>query len=327
MEKVKVVITDRYFDRRDLQYVRNVSLSVVCFPKPQHISKDQVKSLHKECKNADLLIVNMLGSPTESLLKLNLDAIGIPKAFWSYDSHHSADMELKYADKFDRLFIAHSPYLYKFNGFHVEWLPCAFHRYGIDDLIRIGNGKLPKFDSAPTRFLNWLTKHPKDKKTIDVAFPHRFYSVGNREKLVTDLCKKMREAGLRVFFNPVQIGWPYMEVLRRSRVILNLSLLDDLNLRNFEAWGINGVLLTNKVPDHNRIIGINMSHTYFFSRDLSDFDVLLNRALCDEDDIRTSEEILNSHMKIHRYINIINSCLEKKYSVAISGDYDGRQKS
>lgn len=36
----------------------------------------------------------------------------------------------------------------------------------------------------------------------------------------------------------------------QHKVVLNLSLADDLNMRNFEALALNRILLTNKVQDH-----------------------------------------------------------------------------
>jgi hypothetical protein len=42
-----------------------------------------------------------------------------------------------------------------------------------------------------------------------------------------------------------------IERLLSYDVVLNLSLSDDLNMRNFEALALNKILLTNRVPDHS----------------------------------------------------------------------------
>jgi len=313
--QIRVVISGRYFDHRDLKYVRNGSLSVKCFPKPELISTVQIRSLRKACQDADLLIIAMFGSSPSHLLKYELDTIAIPKAFWSWDSHHYAEQELRFARKFNRLFIAHSPYLDKFKGFLAEWMPCCYYRYGIDDLKRIVAGLAPRADRIQSYLYYRFRQCILRQQAIDIAFPHKTYSIGNRKELVSKIVHLVEARGLRILCNPVKSGRAYMETLRKARVVLNISLIDDLNLRNFEAWALNRVLLANKVPDHDRIWGINLSHTYLFSRDLSGLEEALDAALADSGPVNTFYDIINGHMLIHRYIDIINRCLGTKLEV------------
>jgi len=298
----KVVISGTFFDK-DLKYVKGGLLLVKNFPPIRDIlhSKNKEKSLFNSCKDADMVIFYMQGNSPQILdrLKQIADKIKIKKVFWSQDSHHLSDFELKIASKFDKLFIAHSPYLDKFKDFPAYWMPLSFV-ISIDDLKKIIVNKI--FLQSPN-------------KMLDVVFPHRPYDIGDRKKL-NNIIKNKLQNKLRFFSGPVSVK-KYKDVLLWSKVILNISLFNDLNLRNFEAWALNKVLLTNKVPDHDKIKGIDLSHTYFFLRDLSDFDQALDSALKDKGEINTSQYILNKHTIIYRYIDIINKTLKTNYKVCI----------
>jgi hypothetical protein len=124
-----------------------------------------------------------------------------------------------------------------------------------------------------------------------------------------------QKIGVRYHLGPVKSGMNYMNLILKSRIVLNISLLDDLNIRNFEAWGLNRPMLTNKVPDHDYIKDVDYSSTYFFQRNLSDFGKVLQNALSADKTPDTSISVLNGHMLIHRYIEMINKVLGTNYCV------------
>jgi hypothetical protein len=74
-------------------------------------------------------------------------------------------------------------------------------------------------------------------------------------------------------------------------------------------------MLTNKVTDHDRLVDADFSTTYFFQRDLSDFDHMVRKALTGNRIVDTSVYVLNNHMLIHKYVEMINKSLGTDYSV------------
>ena len=74
-------------------------------------------------------------------------------------------------------------------------------------------------------------------------------------------------------------------------------------------------MLTNKVTDHDRLTGADFSTTYFFQRDLSDFDQMVRKALSGNHMVDTSVYVLNNHTLIHRYVEMINISLGTNYLI------------
>jgi len=217
---------------------------------------------------------------------------------WSFDSHHSFENERKFQKLFDTYFIAHSFYIDKFDDVAVEWLPCCYVRFGIDRLKEL---RLRSLIERGRRY--------------DIVFPFKSYDIGNRNVIAQKLREYFHEQGLRFFFGPLDSGMPYTEMILKSQIVLNISLIDDLNIRNFEAWGLNRLLLTNKVYDHDKLKNADFSGTHFFERDLQGFGDVLNNALAQENTMDTAVDVLNHHMLIHRYVEMINKSLGTDYDV------------
>jgi hypothetical protein len=88
---------------------------------------------------------------------------------------------------------------------------------------------------------------------------------------------------------------------------LNLSIMDDLNMRNFESLALNQVMVTNRVSDHAKI-DLDYSNTVFFDRfDQKSFaeamEVAWEKAKSPN---RTIDSVINKHMQIHRYVEMFN---------------------
>lgn len=94
--------------------------------------------------------------------------------------------------------------------------------------------------------------------------------------------------------------------IKTSRVSVNVSLMDDLNIRNFEIIAMNGILLTNKLDDHDHM-DLDYSMTHFYQRDLCDFEEKLQESLDDTNKNQTWISIYNGHCLTHRYLTIINN--------------------
>ena len=295
----RVIISGNYFPHRDIKYIINGNeLQIVPFPKLDHITDEEIGQLIQQANNADLLIVALFGTNPDKLARLNLEQIHTNKALWTFDSHHGFEKERRFQQYFNTYYIAHSPYMSKFDSVRTEWVPDCFLRFDIDILKELRLRSL---------FENVIK--------YDIVFPFKPYNIGNRLNLAQKLEEYFKKIGIRYFLGPVDSGMPYMNLILKSRVVLNISLLDDLNIRNFEAWGLNRPMLTNKVTDHDRLIDADYSTTYFFQRDLSDFDQMVRRALSSNRIVDTSVYVLNNHTLIHRYVEMINKSLGTNYSV------------
>jgi len=76
----KIVVSGRYLSCKDLKYLNNGSdIEIVVYPKLQDIANSEVECLHKDAKNADLLIVALFGSDVKLLPKLKIGEIGVKK--------------------------------------------------------------------------------------------------------------------------------------------------------------------------------------------------------------------------------------------------------
>ena len=214
--------------------------------------------------------------------------------FFSFFSH---GMKVKIL-LFDRLFVSHYPYIKFFDQSRVDWLPCCFARYGID------------------RYCSLILEDKGVKNAkYDFVFPFKPYQIGSRNTVAAAIEKKIKNSNTKFYLGEVESGEPYMKLLQASRVILNVSLTDDLNIRNFEAWAFNRILLTNLTPDHNRIHKLP-SNTLFFNRNLNDFELIMDKALKQSvNSVNSSSYVLNNHMQIHRYVQIINQVLDTDFSI------------
>ena len=302
----KIIISGNYIDKNDFDLIdTSDDLSFVVFPKLSELSDDDIENFHNESSDANLIIIALFGSDIRSIEKLKIHKLSAPKALWSFDSHHQWTYERIHQGLFDKIFISHSPYMKFFDADKVEWCPCCFVRFGVSWLQR------------------WIMEDKNRKAArYDVVFPYKPYSIGSRNTFAAGIKRILQDLGVKHYLGPVDSGKPYMNLIQSSKSILNLSLMDDLNIRNFEAWALNRILLANVTPDHTLLDKMPNS-TVFFKRDLSDIEPKLKKALdASEESVSSSEYVLNGHMQIHRYVHMINKTLGTAYSVSpIMGEY------
>ena len=275
---------------KDVERMQGESLRFAFLPKADCFTEADYSRLYAECSDADLLIVAMFGSAHDTITCLDWEAIPCPKACWSLDSHHQWPEERRYRHHFDAFFVAHSPYCKFFDADRVHWLPCSFFQLETNSLLDAL--KSDPFAAA---------------REFDVVFPHSLYLAGSRA-IRTSFARSFLE-DRHAFCGPVEPGMPYIRKIQSARVVLNLPLFDDLNIRNFEAWALNRVLLTPHVPDMDRIAA-PAEGTVFFNADFSDFRQKLELALdLAGQPLHTASFVLNGHMLVHRYAAIINTVL------------------
>jgi hypothetical protein len=142
-----------------------------------------------------------------------------PNIYWASDTHLGYDYRLEMAKKFDHVFVAQKRAVEEFkrDGVEAEWLPHAFEPLAY-----------PKFELASKKYEVGFIGHINSENRIDALdrlfkeFPNFFYG----QRLFEEAAEKFCE----------------------SKIVFNISMLDDLNMRTFEAMGTGSFLLTNWIP-------------------------------------------------------------------------------
>jgi hypothetical protein len=142
-----------------------------------------------------------------------------PNIYWASDTHLGYDYRLEMAKKFDHVFVAQKRAVEEFkrDGVEAEWLPHAFEPLAY-----------PKFELASKKYDVGFIGHINSENRIDALdrlfkeFPNFFYG----QRLFEEAAEKFCE----------------------SKIVFNISMLDDLNMRTFEAMGTGSFLLTNWIP-------------------------------------------------------------------------------
>jgi Glycosyl transferases group 1 len=154
-------------------------------------------------------------------LPIGLENLECPTAWYSVDCHADWHKHLSTSRLHDVVFVAQKEYVepLRANGIvNAEWLPVA----------------------CPADF---LPSTPQER-TIDLAFVGSLYDKAFPERVrnLNALCEiaASQEVGP---CSPREM----MERYSRARVVFNMSIKNDLNLRYFEAMGAGAVLLTNKI--------------------------------------------------------------------------------
>ncbi len=219
-----------------------------------------------------------------------------PNAYWIADSHVGYDYRLQRAKEFDFVFASHKPSIEKF----------------IKDGI----------DPAKIRYLPWAAEQ-ECFKPIPIIEKYDWCFIGHlsnefRIDLMDRFCKEW-PVGTQGY-----LGWrkgeiPGYNVLDdcakkfcQSRIVLNESILDDVNMRCFEALACKRFLLTEDVPgvrDHF----VDTKHLLLFKT--IDEAVEGARYYLKHDKERNEiaeagyKEFLDKHTYMHRAKEILKVCL------------------
>lgn len=160
-----------------------------------------------------------------------------PSIYWCSDTHiqigdnNSYPYRLEMARKFDKVFVAQKRAVEEFkkDGVEAEWLPHAFEPQAYHDLDNLdSNGNPTPFECISKEYDVCFVGNVNSENRIDFLdrmfkeFPNFFY-------------------GQRRFQDAAQI-------YARSKIALNISMTDDVNMRCFEIAGSKTCLLTNWLP-------------------------------------------------------------------------------
>lgn len=141
-----------------------------------------------------------------------------PSIYWASDTHLGFDYRLKKAREFTNVFCHQKRAVeeFKANGVEAIWMPHAFEPKAYPKTVCV-----PKYDVC-------FVGHINSQNRIDFLdrmfkeFPNFFFG------------KRLFEDAAKVF--------------SQSKVVLNVSIKDDVNMRVFETLGTGSFLLTNWLP-------------------------------------------------------------------------------
>ena len=157
-----------------------------------------------------------------------------PYIYWASDTHINNGKEgdsypyrLETARKAAIVFCAQKRAIEEFrrDGVHAEWLPHAFEPWAYHD---IESGKPVPFNYA--------------SKDYDVSFVGHVNS-DNRIDFLDRMFKEFPN-----FFWGQRRFQDAAKIYCKSKISLNISMTDDVNMRNYEIAGSGGCLLTNWLP-------------------------------------------------------------------------------
>ncbi len=169
---------------------------------------------------------------------LDLMEIDTKKFWWGIDTHLNFEKHLRISRLFDHTFIAQKEFVPVLiaQGISASWLPLAY-----PSSIEISLRNSPQYDFSFVGQTD-ASMYPERHKLLEKArevFPNNF--IGTLEP------KEM------------------LEIYNKSRIVINQSIKNDVNMRVFEALGTSAVLVTNKI-DKNGLEELfeNARHLYTF---------------------------------------------------------------
>jgi hypothetical protein len=238
------------------------------------------------------------------------DAIGVPldweiphpNAYWVSDAHLGYKYRMERARQFDFVFVAQKRFIEEFvrDGIPREkifWLPHA-----VEPMCYNPQPCIEKYDWA-------FVGHLNNQFRID---------------LLDRFCKEfpVGEKGYLGWRMPEFQGWNVMEDVSRkfskARVILNENILDDINMRTFEAMGCKKALVTEWLPTLGELFQ-DKKHLMMY-RNIEDA-VAYTKELLADDNLRNAiaqagyDEVISKHTYMHRVKTILKTCLD--YSPAL----------
>lgn len=221
-------------------------------------------------------------------IPINLDCLGCPTIALFGDTHVGASWRLPYARNFDYVFIM-------FNKHHIE----AFKRYGCEKVFWSPAACDPEIH----------VKIPVEK-----IYPVSFVGSTdpNTQGRRIELLQFIKDNNIDIYIDS-KVLQEMSLVFSRSKIVLNKSLANDLNMRVFEALGSGSLLLTNRLT---RNLGLeelftNKKHLVIYDNQYDLLD-LINYYLKNDEEreaiaLAGYKEALNKHTYNHRVLEIIKT--------------------
>ena len=294
--KVRIMLSGNFF-ADDLEWVQGGSeLQVDIVNMDTKGSPEDMDAFYDKLYKCDLFVVQWEAYAVQRLFARHssdkrfmefMTSPNVKRVFWSMDSHHQWPVEQKLQSFFHTIYTAHSNYIDRLEEGKGVWLPCYWQHGSRKQL--------------------WAESNVTVEPSYDIVSAFQAYlGIGDRNIIMAKCMHLLEKSQLSYFLGNVS-SERSCNALRSGKVVLNVSIMDDLNLRNIEAIALNKVMLASRVPDHDKL-DLDYRNTVFFNRDMSDFLEALDMALTLASTERPStvENILDHHMLMHRYITMFN---------------------
>lgn len=215
------------------------------------------------------------------LIPYDLKDIPHPNAYWASDTHLGFEYRLNKARQFDHVFCAQKRAVEEFakEGVQSIWLPHAVHT----------EAYFPQ---------------PSIKK-YDVCFVGHINSA-NRTEALEVLFREFPE-----FYYGQRLFEEAAEKFCQSKIVFNISIKDDLNMRVFEALGTQSFLLTNDIPTIHEVFkdGVHLV-TYKDEKDM--IEKAKYYVEHEEEREKIAEagylEVKEKHTHVHRAKTVLDTC-------------------
>ncbi|MCR4318538.1 MAG: glycosyltransferase [Planctomycetes bacterium] len=190
------------------------------------ISTGTEAQLYELCEWSDLIIEQEFAD-LHSFHSHLLADVPRPKAIWLYDSLTRFHLHMAMSLYYDRVFVAQTVGLF-ISEFHsaVEWLPYAVTNDSRSELAITIDPGIPR--DVPVGFCG----NTKDPRSI--------YRKRN------DLLDKLAESFGDKFKVMQAWGRDYSRTMNRFQIGINISVLDEANMKNFEIPAAGAMLVTNR---------------------------------------------------------------------------------
>lgn len=171
-----------------------------------------------------------------------------PNIYWASDTHLGFDYRLQMAKKFDHVFVAQHRAALEFAaaGVKAEWLPHAFEPEAYPTFEDLERRKLRDLNESVEAGQMFRRGEKLEIAQLSKKYDVCFVGHINSQNRIDFLDRMFSE--FPNFFYGQRLFEEAAEKFHESKIVLNISMLDDLNMRTFEAMGTGSFLLTNWIP-------------------------------------------------------------------------------
>ena len=238
----------------------------------------------------DYLILRLSGeNPKNIMSKLRSsinERITCKIVLWTQDNHHQVITPEVY-DYFFKIYAAHSEFYDPELFPNISHLPCCFAAEDINKVYLFNN-------------LNFQNR-------FDISSSFMLYQGFDRNREIYRIAKILKRNKRNYTFGRTsnmngQIS-NYLQLMFQSKVILNLTLKGELNMRFFESQVSNRTVLMDEVRGIESL-NLDLRNTFLFKKDLSNFEEQFERAI-QHKPVSVYENYLLNHTSISRIRKIL----------------------
>jgi hypothetical protein len=238
----------------------------------------------------DYLILRLSGENPKNIMSQLRSSINeritCKIVLWTQDNHHQVITPEVY-DYFFKIYAAHSEFYDPQLFPNISYLPCCFAAEDINKVYLFNN-------------LNF-------QNIFDISSSFMLYQGYDRNRDFYRIAKILKRNKRNYAFGRTsnmngQIS-NYLQLMFQSKVILNLTLKSELNMRFFESQVSNRTVLMDEVRGIESL-NLDLRNTFFFKRDLSNFEEQFERAI-NHKPVSVYENYLLNHTSVSRICNIL----------------------